>query len=160
MIRSVRAEDAEALCGIYNHYVATTTVTFEEAPVTVEDMRDRVAEIASSWPWLVAEEDGRIVGYACAYGWKSRTSYRYSAEGSIYLDRDHRGRGIGSRLYGALIAELRGRSLHSVIGGIALPNDACVALHEKLGFVKVAQFKEVGRKFGRWIDVGYWQLLL
>jgi L-amino acid N-acyltransferase YncA len=160
LIRDARSDDAERLCAIYNYYVTQTTATFEEESVSIGEMRNRIAEITASWPWLVAEEEGRLVGYACAFAWKGRSAYRFSLEGSIYLDREHRGRGIGRRLYGDLIAVLRGRACHSLIGGIALPNDACIALHEKLGFVKVAQFKDVGYKFGRWIDVGYWQLVL
>jgi phosphinothricin acetyltransferase len=78
----------------------------------------------------------------------------------VYLHPASVGKGIGSRLYDALLTELRGRQIHTVIGGIALPNKASVALHERFGFEKIAHFKEVGRKFGEWIDVGYWQLIL
>jgi phosphinothricin acetyltransferase len=111
-------------------------------------------------PWYVAEEGGKVVGFTFASKWKGRCAYRFSVESTVYLHPDHAGRGIGRRLYETLMAELRGRSLHGVLAGIALPNDASVALHERLGFIKVAYLKEVGWKFGRWVDVGYWQLLL
>jgi len=101
-----------------------------------------------------------LLGYCYASKWKGRCAYRYSVESTVYLSPDATGKGIGSKLYGTLLAELRQRQFHTVIGGIALPNPASVALHEKLGFEKVAQFRQVGNKFGRWIDVGYWQLLL
>lgn len=159
MIRNVNIEDAAAICNIYNHYVQNTIITFEEEPVTIEEMQSRIAEVTSSLPWFVFEENGKVVGYAYASQWKSRCAYRFSVESAIYLHPDFIGKGIGRRMYESLISELRNRSLHGAIGGIALPNEGSVALHERLGFVKVAHFKEVGRKFGRWIDVGYWQLL-
>jgi len=108
----------------------------------------------------VWELDGGILGYAYATSWKVRAAYRHAAESSIYLAQEATGRGLGSRLYTALIAELGQRGLHCVIGGAALPNPVSVALHEKLGFTKVGEFREVGFKFGRWIDVAYWELLL
>lgn len=158
MIRSATANDAPEIVRIYNHYIEHSTITFEESVVTVETMADRIRNVVSSWPWLVFEESGRLVGYAYATEWNGRCAYRYSAESSIYLDPNSCGRGIGLRLYQALLALLYQRELHTVIGGIALPNDASIALHEKLRFKKVAHFSEVGFKFGRWIDVGYWQL--
>ncbi|MBI3288213.1 MAG: N-acetyltransferase [Elusimicrobia bacterium] len=160
-IRAARPQDAEALARVYNHYIEKTIVTFEESPVTAADMRARLAEIQGhSLPWLVAESGGALLGYAYGAKWKGRCSYRFSTESTIYLAQDAVGRGVGSSLYAALLAELRARKLHVVIGGVALPNDASIRLHEKLGFQKAAHFKEVGFKFGRWIDVGYWQLTL
>jgi phosphinothricin acetyltransferase len=160
MIRNVDIEDAGAICDIYNHYVQNTTITFEEEPVSIKEVQGRIAEVTSSLPWYVSEESGKVIGYAFASNWKSRCAYRLSVESTIYLHPDFIGKGIGRRLYESLISELRNRSYHGVIGGIALPNEGSVALHERLGFVKVAHFKEVGLKFGQWIDVGYWQLLI
>ncbi len=160
MIRSVYTEDAEAVCSIYNHYVKNTIITFEENPVSKEEMKDRIAKATVSLPWVVWEDNEEIKGYAYARKWKIRSAYRFSVESSIYLQPDFIGKGAGRILYEALISELRNLSLHSVIGGIALPNESSVALHERLGFAKVAHFKEVGWKYGRWIDVGYWELLL
>jgi L-amino acid N-acyltransferase YncA len=160
MIRSATTQDAAAICGIYNHYVANSIITFEENPVSVDEMTSRIAEIGAALPWLVFEAESQIMGYAYASPWKSRCAYRFAVESTVYLAESAMGRGIGSQLYEALIADLRGKSLHSVIGGVALPNVASEALHEKFGFEKVAHFKQVGWKFGRWIDVGYWELML
>ncbi len=152
--------DAARICDIYNHYVRETVVTFEESPVLEADMAQRIAEVTSRLPWLVWETDAGIVGYAYATPWKARAAYRYAAESSVYLAPQVIGRGIGTLLYQELIAALRHRGVHCVIGGAALPNPASVSLHEKLGFSKVAEFRQVGFKFGRWIDVGYWELML
>jgi L-amino acid N-acyltransferase YncA len=136
-------------------------VTFDEQPVTVQEMARRVEEVqAASLPWLVAEQDNRVVGYAYAAPWKRRAAYRFSVEITVYLDPNHLGRRLGTRLYNELFAILRKTQAHAVIGGIALPNDASVALHEKFGMRKVAVFEEVGFKFNRWIDVGYWESTL
>jgi phosphinothricin acetyltransferase len=159
-IREVRAADAPRIAAIYNHYVRETVVTFEEEPVTDADMARRIGEIAASYPWLVWEEGSEIRAYANASSWKRRSAYRLAAESTIYAAPDATGRGIGSKLYPALIAAMRGRGLHCAIGGIALPNPASIALHEKLGFAPIGAFREVGFKFGRWVDVGYWELLL
>ena len=137
-----------------------TVITFEEIPVLEAEMAKRIADITSRLPWLVWETDGVIIGYAYASPWKARAAYRHAVESSIYLSPQATGRGVGSRLYTALIADLRQRGLHCVIGGAALPNPASVSLHEKLGFEKVAQFRQVGFKFGQWVDVAYWELML
>lgn len=160
MIRSASTEDAVQICHIYNHYILQTTITFEEIPVVDGDMKDRILEALKDLPWLVYEEDGIIQGFSYASKWKGRCAYRHSVEATVYVRPDVVGRGIGSQLFQALLGELRQRKMHTVMGGIALPNEASVTLHEKFGFQKVAHFKEVGRKFDTWIDVGYWQLLL
>ena len=160
MLRHCTPRDAAPICDIYNYYVRETVVTFEESPVLEAEMAKRIADVTSHLPWLVWEENGAIVGYAYASPWKVRAAYRHAVEASIYLAPNATGRGLGSRLYTALIAELRQRGLHCVIGGAALPNAASVALHQNLGFRKVAEFREVGFKFGRWIDVAYWELML
>jgi L-amino acid N-acyltransferase YncA len=160
-IRPVAASDAATIAAIYNYYVTDTIVTFEEEPVAATEIARRIEEVHSaSLPWLVAEKGNHVVGYAYASPWKSRIGYRFSVEITVYLDREHTGRGLGSKLYGELFELLQARAIHAVIGGIALPNDASVALHEKLGLRKVAHFEEVGFKFDRWIDVGYWQRTL
>ena len=160
-VRPATPADGDAVARIYNHFIAHTIVTFEEEPVAGDEMARRIADVQSaSLPWLVAERDGEVVGYAYATKWRPRRAYRFSAEVTVYLDPTQTGRGVGSLLYTALLAELRARQFHAVIGGIALPNDASVALHEKLGFRKVAHFEQTGFKFDRWIDVGYWELIL
>src|SRR5437763_1122362 len=160
MIRSVTRDDAVQICDIYNHYVLETAVTFEEEAVAADEMLRRIEEALPTLPWLVWEEDGRVLGYCYAKPWRPRSAYRFSVEATVYVRLDSAGRGIGSALYRELIAELRGRGLHAAVGGILVPNDASVALHEKLGFQKVAHFREVGCKFGQWRDVSYWELIL
>jgi len=160
MIRSALLADAPAVAAIYNHYVANTVVTFEEEPVTDQDMAGRIAEVQAVLPWLVFERNNRVVGYAYASRWRTRSAYRFAAESTIYLDPAFTGLGIGTKLYDRLIVELQEKSLHTVMGGIALPNAGSVTLHENLGFRKVAHFAQVGWKFNRWIDVGYWERVL
>ena len=160
MIRPVTETDAATICNIYNPYVSDTIITFEEEPVSIEEMTERIRETIPTLPWIVIEDEGRVVGYAYASRWKSRCAYRYSVETTVYLSSGATGKGFGSLLYEQLLADLRQRSIHSLIGGIALPNAASVSLHEKFGFEKVAHFKEVGWKFNQWIDVGYWELVL
>jgi L-amino acid N-acyltransferase YncA len=160
-IRDASVEDAESTASIYNHFVLTTSISFEEAEVPVTEMAGRIADVqAAGLPWLVAEQDGIIAGYAYATKWRVRHAYRFSVESSVYLAPAQAGKGIGTALYRALFERLRAGGYHRVIGGIALPNPASIALHEKLGFEKVAQFREVGFKFDRWTDVGYWELAL
>jgi L-amino acid N-acyltransferase YncA len=158
MIRAATTTDAEAIARIYNHYIATSVATFEETPVTAAEIGRRLEAIqAIALPWVVAEEDGRVSGYAYASKWKERSGYRYAVEVSVYLDPAATGRRLGSSLYDVLFPMLREKNIHAVIGGIALENPASVALHEKFGMKKVAHFKETGRKFDRWVDVGYWE---
>jgi phosphinothricin acetyltransferase len=115
---------------------------------------------AATLPWLVIEDDGAFAGYARAAPWKTRAAYRHTVESSVYVDALFQRRGHARRLYVALIDELRDRRVHAVLAGIALPNPASVALHESLGFVPSGTLPQVGRKFERWIDVGYWTLVL
>jgi L-amino acid N-acyltransferase YncA len=157
-IRAAEPRDAAAVAAIYNHYVEQTIVTFEEEPVSSVEMARRIEEVRDdSLPWLVAEQDGHIVGYASSRKWKSRSAYRFAVEVTVYVAPESARSGIGSSLYGGLFPMLQARGIHAVIAGIALPNEASVALHEKFGMRKVAHFPQVGFKFGRWIDVGYWQ---
>ena len=160
MIRSATLDDAARLAEIYNYYIEKTTVTFEEEPLEVSDMRDRIRCDDDVYPWLVADVDGIACGYAYAGPWSNRIGYRPSVETTVYMAQEHVGRGHGSDLYGALIARLRRKKLHCAIGVVALPNAASIALHERLGFRKIGEFHEIGKKFGQWINVGYWQLLL
>jgi L-amino acid N-acyltransferase YncA len=160
MIRFCQPSDASPIAQIYNHYVRETVITFEEQPVSTPEMAERIAEVMASLPWLVWEQGQSILGYAYAAPWHERSAYRFSVESTIYLAPDCAGRGIGTQLYQALMADLRSRKIHCALGGIALPNPASVALHEKVGFVQIGHFREVGWKLGRWVDVGYWELLL
>ena len=159
-IRDVTADDAAQICDIYNHYVHNTVITFEQQPISVPEMQERIASYAPAHAWLVAERDGQLLGYAYATRWRSRAAYDYTVESTVYVADAARGTGIGRPLYMALLDALRRRSIHAVVGCIALPNPGSVALHEKCGFEKVAHFSQVGCKFDQWIDVGFWQVLL
>lgn len=159
-IREVEDRDAPAIARIYNEYIHHSVATFEEQGLTDGQMLDRIQEIRKSFPYLIAESGSRLIGYAYANHWKTRSAYRYSAESSIYLDPGLQGLGYGKLLYGRLIQECMKSGLHMLIGGISLPNDASVKLHESLGFKHLGTFHRVGRKFDRWIDVGYWELHL
>lgn len=160
-IRWAAERDAGAIADIYNHYVLETIATFEEEAVSAAEMARRIRGVLDlPLPWLVAEDDGRLLGYAYAVRWRARFAYRFSVESTIYLMPGQDGRGIGSQLYEALFSVLRDSGIHAVMGGIALPNPASIALHEKQGMKQVARFQAVGFKFGRWIDVGYWQKVL
>lgn len=160
-IRPATVDDAEQVAAIYNYYIVNTVITFETEPVEAGEIAGRIeATNAIPLPWLVAEADGQVLGYAYASKWKGRCAYRFAVESTIYLDSEQTGKGIGLPLYGALIDAIRAHSMRSVIGGISLPNDASVHLHERLGFRKVGHFERVGFKQDRWVDVGYWQLPL
>lgn len=160
-IREATLHDGARLADIYNPYIRDTWITFETELITPDAMSRRVAQCtADRLPWLVAESDEQLVGYAYASKWKGRCAYRYSVESTVYLDPASVGAGIGRQLYAALIDRLRLDGFRSVIGGISLPNPASVRLHEQLGFQKVGHFAAVGYKQETWIDVGYWQLQL
>ncbi len=160
MIRTVNIQDAKEICEIYNYYITNSIVTFEEEIVGVSEMKNRIENINAKLPWIVYEESGEVLGFAYASEWKSRCAYKHSVESTVYLRPEAMKEGIGSKLYKELILRLRKMKLHAVIGGISLPNKSSIALHEKFGFEKIGQFKEVGYKFEKWIDVGYWELML
>jgi phosphinothricin acetyltransferase len=160
-LRPATPADAAQLTGIYNPYVLTTPISFEESAIGADEMAARIAKSAAAGlPWLVAEHAGHVVGYAYASPWRERAAYRFAVECTVYTAPARQRRGIGSALYRALFERLAQGPWHTVIAGIALPNAASVALHEKMGLRKVAHLSEVGFKFGRWHDVGYWQRLL
>jgi L-amino acid N-acyltransferase YncA len=157
MIRAATESDAQAVADIYNYYIANTVVTFEEQAISKSDILERMQKITgSSLPWLVAEDGGVVIGYTYAGKWNVRSAYRHTVETTVYLSNSSLSKGWGTRLYQALFDNLRQNSIHIAIGGITLPNAASIALHDKFGMKKVAHFKEVGYKFGQWLDVGYW----
>ncbi|WP_422414009.1 MULTISPECIES: arsinothricin resistance N-acetyltransferase ArsN1 family B [unclassified Endozoicomonas] len=159
MIRDVLISDARAIAEIYNYYVENTVITFEEQAVSASEFKSRIQSVQSlGLPWLVAIENSSVVGYAYATKWKDRSAYRFSVETTVYLSQESCGKGLGSKLYNALLSELKNRNVKSAIGGITLPNPSSVSLHEKMGMKKVAHFEKVGFKFNQWQDVGYWQL--
>lgn len=161
MIRPALVSDAPVIASIYNYYVLNTSVTFEEEPVTAAIISERMVEVfAAELPYIVAQYEGEIIGYAYATKFHKRSAYRNTVETTIYLKHDFQGRGFGKLLYEVIIGALKEKGYHAAIGTLGLPNDKSVALHEKLGFEKVGQLKEVGFKFNEWRDVGYWQRML
>ncbi len=159
MIRHATNTDAETIANIYNYYIQNTVTTFEESPLSARDIIGRMEKVKRlGLPWLVAEKESKVIGYAYATKWNERGAYRNTVETTVYLSNAWFSKGWGTKLYEALFTELRHISIHVVIGGVTLPNPASIALHEKFGMEKVAHFKEVGYKFGKWLDVGYWQV--
>lgn len=160
-IRSATVEDAVRIADIYNPYVANTAISFEESPVTPQEMAARIRKVqAADLPWLVAEHEGVAVGYAYATKWKERHAYRFSVECTVYASTHFKGKGVGRALYGVLFPALKQAGCHAVIAGIALPNPSSIRLHEHIGMSKVAHYPQVGFKFGQWHDVGNWQIVL
>lgn len=163
-IREGTPEDAEAMRAIYAHYVRTTAVTFEEAVPSVDDMRRRIETVLERHAFFVAEDPSAggaaVIAYAYAAPFNARSAYRLTAESSVYVDSTRRRMGAGRALYGRLMPWLAANGFHSVMAGLNLPNPASVALHESFGFQKVGHLAEVGYKFDRWHDVGWWQKLL
>lgn len=160
MIRLAELSDAKQIADIYNYYVENTFVTFEEQSLSEQEMRKRIESKLKKYIFLVWEENGEILGYAYADEWKTRCAYNYTVESSVYLKQEAAGKGIGTKLYKRLLELLKEKGIHIVLAGIAIPNEASIALHEKLGFEKTGQLKDVGFKAGKWIDVGYWQFTL
>lgn len=161
VIRAATTKDAKALVAIYNRYILETVVTFEIEPITEADMLQRLAKVEATMPWLVAvDSSGAIAGYSYATQWKARAAYDFAREVTVYLKPGFENLGYGTKLYKALISILQETPIHVLIAGIAQPNAASVALHEKIGFKKVGEFEEVGLKFGRRVNMGYWQLLI
>jgi L-amino acid N-acyltransferase YncA len=157
IIRACAENDSAPLSEIYNDYILNTAVTFEEVPITPAEMAQRVATYSQLYPWLVCEVEGQIVGYAYATKWKERSAYKHTCEITVYVRNGFARRGYGQALYQSLLQELTALHCHAVLACITLPNVASISLHERVGFVKVAHFTEVGFKFGEWRDVGYWQ---
>ncbi|MCO6436387.1 MAG: N-acetyltransferase [Phycisphaerae bacterium] len=159
-IRLATGDDAEDMLGIYAPIVINTHTSFELEPPAVQEFCRRIGEVMRTYPWLVAERNGEIIAYAYATTFRSRPAYRWCAESALYVRPDCHRQGIGRRIYASLFDLLHTQGFQRVVAGIALPNDASVALHESLGFRFVGAFERVGFKLGRWINVGMWQLSL
>lgn len=157
-IRSANLNDAAQIAEIYNYYIQNTHQTFETEVLSADEMRERIADVMEEYPFLIAEEDGEIFGYTYAAQFRLRRAYEFAAEVSIYVKAETKHKGIGTQLYDKLFEELRVTDIHTIVAGISLPNDAGIRFHEKHGFTKVAHFREVGYKLGRWVDVGFWEL--
>ena len=159
-IREATIKDAAAIQAIYAPYVSDTLISFEEVPPDREEIAKRLAGILPHYPYLLAEQDGQVLGYAYASQHRSRAAYRTSIDVAVYVLPEFSRRGIGRALYGELLSAAAKRGFHAAFAGISLPNAASVGLHEAMGFQPVGVYREVGRKFDAWHDVGWWQLLL
>jgi len=152
--------DAAACAAIYEPHVAAGATSFEEVPPSAAELSERIASTTATHPWLVAECDGEIAGYAYACPHRARAAYRWAADVSVYVSAMQRGRGCGRALYGELLERLRRQRFQVACAGITLPNEASVGLHEALGFERTGINREIGWKEGAWRDVGWFQLEL
>lgn len=157
-IRVATVQDAEAIAAIYAPIVSGTTISFELEPPSADEMRSRIATTLQRLPWLVSEDSaGRVDGYAYASRHRERPAYQWSVDVTAYVREDARGHGVGKRLYARLLDALARLGYGQAFAGIALPNDASVALHESVGFSPLGIYRRVGFKMGAWRDVGWWQ---
>lgn len=159
-VRQIVIGDAPSVQAIYAPYVTDTTVSFEEVPPDIMEVERRIAAILPRYPYLVAEEDGRVVGYAYASEHRTRAAYRTSVDVTVYVAPGAQRCGVARRLYSHLLPAAASLGYHAAFAGIALPNQASVGLHEAMGFEPIGIYREVGRKFDAWHDVGWWQRLL
>lgn len=160
IIRPATLVDAPAITEIYNWYISNTIISFELTPVSVDEMKTRIQDKLEHYDWLVGEIDDEIIGYAYYGAFRPREAYQHSVESTIYIAHKCTGRGYGKLLFKSLIESAKTHGFREMIGIIALPNPASVALHEALGFNAVGVNKGIGFKFERYIDVGMWQLSL
>jgi L-amino acid N-acyltransferase YncA len=156
-IRVANLDDAQQVLDIYAPFCVATPVSFETEPPALEEMRRRIAATLEFFPWLVAEEAGRVLGYAYASRHRERGAYRWAADVSVYVREDVRGKGLGRALYTSLFAILRLQGFFNILAGISLPNAASVALHEAMGLRLLGVYGAIGYKCGAWHDVGWWQ---
>jgi L-amino acid N-acyltransferase YncA len=159
-IRCANRDDAAGVLAIYAPIVNETAISFELEPPTLGQMQERIESTLDLLPWLVAEQEQQIIGYAYASRYRQRAAYQWSVEVSAYVRADARRSGVARALYRALLSILKDLSYRTALAGIALPNDASVAFHESMGFTPVGVYHNVGYKFGTWHDVGWWQLAL
>jgi L-amino acid N-acyltransferase YncA len=160
VIRPFSAPDIAPANALTNHYIQHTAIHFATQPATDAEFGDTWIQARDRFPWFTATIDSRFAGYAKAGTWRSRAAYDQTAEVGLYVHPDFQRRGIGRALYAALFDGARRRGFHTLVAGIALPNDTSVKLHEACGFTHAGTFREVGRKFDQWHDAGFWQLML
>ncbi len=161
MIRPVRPkEDAGEITAIYNEYVLHSTASFETVPLSQAEMLGRIESIVRGFPYLVYEQEGRVAGFCYVHPWKERAAYHHTLETTVYVAPQCRRQGIGAQLMEVLIRECRHIDCHALVACITSENEASRALHSRLGFSEVSHFREVGRKFGRWLDVSDYELLM
>ncbi|MGD0052507.1 MAG: arsinothricin resistance N-acetyltransferase ArsN1 family B [Vulcanimicrobiaceae bacterium] len=159
-LRLAHPDDGAAFAAIYGPVVAETAISFETEPPSAQEMAERVRATVGPYPWLAAEVDGAVVGYAYASQHRPRPAYRWDVDVAIYVAAEYRGRRIGTRLYAALLTILAHQGYCRAYAGIALPNAGSVAVHEAAGFTLVGVYHQTGFKRGGWHDVGWWERTL
>ena len=160
IIRDANTKDSNGILAIYEPLVQETSISFETSAPTSDEMARRIEQSTWRWPWLVAEQDGQIAGYAYARPFRMRSAYQFTAESTVYVGQSFQRQGVGNLLMQHLLNRLYSAGHHLVVAGVALPNNGSVALHERLGYEPVGVFRSVGRKFQSWHDVGFWSLEL
>lgn len=159
-IRAATAADLPSVAAVYDDQVRTSIATFDVEPPHADEWRRRLDATGPGLHLLVADRGGEVVGYATSSSYRPRAGYRLTRETSVYLVDGARGEGIGRLLYDTLLARVADDGIHVVLGLVALPNPASVALHEACGFEHVGTLREVGRKFDRWLDTAWFQKIL
>ncbi|WP_242155089.1 GNAT family N-acetyltransferase [Aestuariivivens sediminis] len=160
MIRPVHLDDAKALLDIYNYYVLHTAVTFDIKPLSLETFQYKLKDITAVYPFIVFEADHEILGYAYGSRFRPKPAYDYVVESTVYVKHDAHGQQIGTQLYAELIRQLKEAHYHTILGVLTIPNAASIKLHEKFGFQKAGELKDIGFKFNTWQTIGIWQLQL
>jgi len=159
-LRDATAADLPAINDIYNHYVLNSTCTYQTEPATAEERAQWFAQHGPKHPVTVAQIGGRVVGWGSLNKFHPRAAYDNTVEDSVYLHDEARGKGLGTALLADLIARAQRLGHHTMIGGISADQPASIALHVKFGFAEAARLREVGFKFGRWLDVVWMQRML
>ena len=160
-IRKAVEQDLEQMLVIYNDIILHTTAVYDYKPHTIDMRREWFkTKQQQGFPVFVAEDNGTIVGFSSIGPFRAWAAYKYSVENSVYVAADQRGKGIGKQLIPPLIEAARQLQMHTIIAGIDATNDTSIALHRQFGFEEVAHFKQVGYKFGRWLDLTFLQLML
>lgn len=159
-IRLATGEDAEMMLDIYAPYIENTTITFETEVPSIGSFRHRVEAYLQKFPWLVAEQDGVVIGYAYASAYRDREAYQWSCECSVYMHEQFKGTGVAAQLYKAVFQILTFQGFRNVYAVIGVPNERSEKFHARCGFEHFALYKDVGSKFGKWYDVGWWKLQL
>lgn len=160
IVRPAAEHDLDAICDLVNWAILHTTAHFATKPESIESMRELWRRSHEHYPWLVCEVDGAFAGFAKGGKWNPRCAYAWACETTVYVRPEYRRRGVGRALYERLFAILRAQGYRTLVAGITLPNPASVALHEAMGMRRGGLFPQMGYKFGRWHDVGYWVLPL
>jgi L-amino acid N-acyltransferase YncA len=155
IIRAIAIADAKAVLNIYKPYIETTAITFETSMPSIQDFTERIKSNTEKYPWLVAEDQGRIIGYAYASKHRDREAYQWCVESSVYVMEEYHSKGIAKELYATLFEILQQRGYVNVYAGITLPNPKSHSFHAKMGFEPIGIYKNIGYKLGKWHDVAW-----